>query len=84
VAIIDRDAEGNPCYRAINSCLVPLPLLAGRENRDGRKASPPPARCLQSESEEDGADVHGSQCGYWHSPVSFFPSVEAITARTFA
>src|SRR5712671_7416826 len=31
VAIIDRDAQGNTCYRSINSCLVPLCLMAGRE-----------------------------------------------------
>src|ERR1700733_4704797 len=31
VAILDRDTRGNACFRAINSCLVPLPLLAGRE-----------------------------------------------------
>jgi xanthine dehydrogenase molybdopterin binding subunit/xanthine dehydrogenase small subunit len=31
VAIVDRDALGKRCYRAINSCLVPLPLMAGRE-----------------------------------------------------
>ena len=30
VAIVDRDARGKRCYRAINSCLVPLPLMAGR------------------------------------------------------
>src|SRR6266481_8375727 len=31
VAIIERDSQGKPCYRSINSCLVPLCLLAGRE-----------------------------------------------------
>ncbi len=31
VAIVDRDARGKRCYRAINSCLVPLPLMAGRD-----------------------------------------------------
>ena len=31
VAIVDRDVYGKPCYRAINSCLVPVCLLAGRE-----------------------------------------------------
>ena len=31
VALIERDADGRPCYRAINSCLVPLCLMAGRE-----------------------------------------------------
>src|SRR5438270_292126 len=31
VAMIDRDARGKRCYRAINSCLVPLPLMSGRD-----------------------------------------------------
>ena len=31
VAIIERDAHGKRCYRSINSCLVPLPLMAGRD-----------------------------------------------------
>src|SRR5436190_21601413 len=31
VAIIDRDSEGKPAYRAINSCLVPICLMAGRD-----------------------------------------------------
>src|SRR5712691_12074207 len=31
VAIVERDSRGKPCYRAINSCLVPLCLMAGRE-----------------------------------------------------
>src|SRR5437660_9487241 len=31
VAIIDRDSQGHAAYRAINSCLVPICLMAGRE-----------------------------------------------------
>src|SRR4051794_19588841 len=31
VAIIDRDAHGKSCFRAINSCLVPVCLMAGRQ-----------------------------------------------------
>src|SRR5437016_3985381 len=31
VAILDRDSQGRATYRAINSCLVPVSLLAGRE-----------------------------------------------------
>src|SRR3954462_15417514 len=31
VALVDRDARGKRCYRAINSCLVPLPLMADRD-----------------------------------------------------
>jgi len=29
VAVLEPDAEGRPCYRAVNSCLVLLPSLAG-------------------------------------------------------
>jgi xanthine dehydrogenase molybdopterin binding subunit/xanthine dehydrogenase small subunit len=31
VAIVDRDSQGQPTYRSINSCLVPVCLMAGRE-----------------------------------------------------
>src|SRR5437016_6052342 len=31
VAILDRDSQGRATYRAINSCLVPVSLIAGRE-----------------------------------------------------
>jgi xanthine dehydrogenase molybdopterin binding subunit/xanthine dehydrogenase small subunit len=31
VAILEADTQGRPGYRAINSCLVPLCLMAGRE-----------------------------------------------------
>src|SRR5260370_12000530 len=30
VAIVCRDSQGRPCYRAINSCPIPLSLMAGR------------------------------------------------------
>jgi xanthine dehydrogenase molybdopterin binding subunit/xanthine dehydrogenase small subunit len=61
VAIIDRDSHGKPCYRAINSCLVPIACMAGREvvtvegiaNR-GRLHS----------VQQKMVECHGSQCGY--------------------
>src|SRR6188472_2715229 len=31
VALVERDAAGRPTYRAINSCIALLPMLAGRE-----------------------------------------------------
>src|SRR5271165_6706684 len=31
VAVLDRDADGRAAWRAINSCLVPVCLLDGRE-----------------------------------------------------
>ena len=31
VALVERDAHGHPVYRAINSCLALLPMVAGRE-----------------------------------------------------
>src|SRR5512144_602029 len=31
VAIVERDTDGKTAYRAVNSCLMPICLLAGRE-----------------------------------------------------
>jgi xanthine dehydrogenase molybdopterin binding subunit/xanthine dehydrogenase small subunit len=61
VAILDRDSQGRPCYRAINSCLVPLSLMAGREivSVEG-VAGPEKLHPVQ----EKMAEGHGSQCGY--------------------
>ncbi|MGI8967031.1 MAG: 2Fe-2S iron-sulfur cluster-binding protein, partial [Limisphaerales bacterium] len=61
VAIIDRDANGKVCYRAINSCLVPVCLMAGREiiSVEGvaceKKLHP---------IQQKMVECHGSQCGY--------------------
>jgi xanthine dehydrogenase small subunit len=61
VVMIDRDAQGRPCYRAINSCLVPLCLMAGREivSVEG-VASGQGLHPVQRKMVE----CHGSQCGY--------------------
>ncbi len=61
VVMVDRDARGRPCYRAINSCLVPLCLMAGREivSVEGVASSQgfhPVQRTM--------VECHGSQCGY--------------------
>src|SRR4051794_32555210 len=61
VVILDRDSLGRACYRSINSCLVPLCLLAGREIisvegvATGSKLHPVQERMVE---------CHGSQCGY--------------------
>ena len=60
VAIVDRDARGKRCYRSINSCLVPLPLIAGRdivtvEGVGCGKLHPVQQAMLEN---------FGSQCGY--------------------
>jgi xanthine dehydrogenase molybdopterin binding subunit/xanthine dehydrogenase small subunit len=61
VALVERDADGRAGYRAINSCLVPLCLMAGREivSVEGvacdHKLHP---------VQKAMADGHGSQCGY--------------------
>ncbi|MEO5720947.1 MAG: xanthine dehydrogenase molybdopterin binding subunit [Chthoniobacterales bacterium] len=60
VALADRDAQGKRCYRSVNSCLVPLPLIAGRdvvtvEGVGGGQPHP-----VQSAM----VDNFGSQCGY--------------------
>ena len=51
VAIADRDARGKRCYRAINSCLVPLPLMAGRDIISVEGV----AMCNQAQRCSDGA-----------------------------
>ena len=61
VAIIERDAKGKPTYRAVNSCLMPVCLLADREvvSVEGvgcSKQMHPVQRTM--------AEGYGSQCGY--------------------
>ncbi len=60
VAMVDRDAQGRPVYRAFNSCLTLLPLVHGRElvTVEGLKqgALHPVQACM--------VEALGSQCGY--------------------
>jgi xanthine dehydrogenase molybdopterin binding subunit/xanthine dehydrogenase small subunit len=61
VVLIDTDASGNNQYRAINSCLVPLPLIAGRKivSVEG-VATVAQLHPIQQAM----VNRHGSQCGY--------------------
>ncbi|MGA2177754.1 MAG: xanthine dehydrogenase molybdopterin binding subunit [Verrucomicrobiota bacterium] len=61
VLLLDKDARGKTTYRAINSCLAPVCLLAGREilTVEG-VAGPRGLHPVQREMVER----HGSQCGY--------------------
>jgi aerobic-type carbon monoxide dehydrogenase small subunit (CoxS/CutS family) len=61
VAMIESDASGKPTYRAINSCLIPICLLAGREviSVEGVACSGKLHPVQQKMIE-----CHGSQCGY--------------------
>ena len=61
VVVVERGVKGEPTYRAINSCITLLPMVAGREvltveglARDGT------LHPVQREM----AEGHGSQCGY--------------------
>ena len=61
VILVERGGNGRACYRAIDSCLVPLCLMAGREVisvegiADDHKLHP---------VQEAVVEGHGSQCGY--------------------
>ncbi len=61
VAMVGSDANGQPTYRTINSCLIPVCLLAGREVISvegvacGAKLHP---------VQQQMVECHGSQCGY--------------------
>ncbi|HMD60824.1 MAG TPA: xanthine dehydrogenase small subunit, partial [Opitutaceae bacterium] len=62
VAIVERDAAGNPAYRAINSCIALLPTFAGRgivtvEGLEGDGGALHPVQSAM-------VDHYGSQCGY--------------------
>jgi len=71
VAIIDRDANGKAAYRAVNSCLMPVCLLAGRE-----VVSVEGIACNSQTSDAKSktqhlhpvqrtmAEGYGAQCGY--------------------
>ncbi len=61
VALLENDAAGRPTYRAINSCIALLPMVAGREVvtveglADGERLHPVQAAMVEQ---------YGSQCGY--------------------
>jgi xanthine dehydrogenase molybdopterin binding subunit/xanthine dehydrogenase small subunit len=61
VAIVDQDAQGQTCFRAINSCLVPLCLMAGREIVSVEGVA---AFDMLHPVQEKLVGGHGSQCGY--------------------
>jgi xanthine dehydrogenase molybdopterin binding subunit/xanthine dehydrogenase small subunit len=60
VAMVDRDVKGKRCYRAINSCLVPLPLMAGRDIVTVEGVGLGGMHPVQQAMVEN----FGSQCGY--------------------
>jgi xanthine dehydrogenase molybdopterin binding subunit/xanthine dehydrogenase small subunit len=60
VAMVDRDRNGKSCYRSINSCLVPLPLMAGRDIVTVEGVACGRLHPVQQAM----VDNHGSQCGY--------------------
>jgi xanthine dehydrogenase large subunit len=70
VAMVERDAQGRPCYRAINSCLVPVCLMAGREivSVEGVANSEPRTSNSKLQNlhpvQQKMVEGHGSQCGY--------------------
>lgn len=65
VALVDRDANGKPTYRAFNSCIALVPMFAGREivtveglakcGADRQQLHPVQAAMVEH---------YGSQCGY--------------------
>ena len=62
VAIIERDANGKSAYRAVNSCLMPVCLLAGREvvSVEGVGCS----KQMMHPVQRTMAEGYGAQCGY--------------------
>jgi len=60
VAMVEKDSKGKNRFRAINSCLVPLPLMAGRTILTVEGVANGDLHVVQ----EAMVRNHGSQCGY--------------------
>jgi xanthine dehydrogenase small subunit len=60
VAIIGESSNGVPCFQAVNSCLVPLGAIAGREIVTVEEIGNGKPHPVQTAMIETG----GSQCGY--------------------
>jgi len=80
VAIVESGPGGKPTYRAVNSCLMPICLLAGREiisvegigecpgapkqSKGGSSLNPRPSTLSPHPVQRAMAEGFGSQCGY--------------------
>ncbi len=60
VALLDRDAHVRPTWRAFNSCLTPIALMAGRELVSVEGVADGELHPI----EQAMVSCHGSQCGY--------------------
>ena len=62
MALVERDAHGRPVYRAVNSCLALLPMVAGREvvTVEGiRQHAPAPVPASNGTNGHHGTNGHG-------------------------
>lgn len=66
VALLEDDAHGRPRYRAINSCLTLLPMVAGRTVLTAEGLAGPDANGVEGlhPVQQCMVDSYGSQCGY--------------------
>ncbi len=66
VALVDTNARGERTFRAVNSCITLLPMVAGREVVTVEGLAPEEAAALDSLHPVQQAMVesYGSQCGY--------------------
>src|ERR1017187_6708807 len=70
VVLLERGADGQPAYRAVNSCLLPVCLVAGREIVTVEGIAKSEIRNQKSEIghlhpvQQKMVEHHGSQCGY--------------------
>lgn len=60
VAIVGRNPDGQACYQAVNSCLIPIGAIAGREIVTVEGIANGKLHPVQAAMVEAG----GSQCGY--------------------
>ncbi|MEO7299034.1 MAG: xanthine dehydrogenase small subunit, partial [Verrucomicrobiota bacterium] len=60
VAMMEKNSSGKNCFRAVNSCLMPLALVAGRNIVTVEGVANGELHAVQNAMVQN----HGSQCGY--------------------
>src|SRR5436190_11439408 len=61
IVMITDNSSGKPCYRAINSCLVPICTIAGRQILTVEGIARKSGGCHPVQ--QSMIECHGSQCG---------------------
>ena len=91
VAILDRDTSGKPTYRAINSCIALLPMVAGREivtveglSGGGAAAGSHLRQAYGGQAGPTAEKLHPADCdGRWARNAAYCRQVRRLVVRGY-